>query len=154
MVRELGNGQAAMTLIGQHMVEYIGDTIRKGGRNRPYAPLAPMTVARHGRTKPLITLADNFRYRAHRLSCEIYFVAPAGKTFDIDWHHRGYRIPARSGNPYMVAMGTSGGLVFFTHARAAKVPAREIWPSHAEGQKEVSRFAQAWIKDAARRSWR
>ena len=142
----LGDSFVAMDLIGQLMQRYVQDTIRAGGRKRPYAPLSPWTVRRTGRTRPLITLVDRFAYSASRDTATIYFMPPAGKNFSIDKHHRGFSIPARVGNPVMVIPFAAGGAAFLRKAKRSKIPAREVWPTQSETSSYVKRAARFWVQ--------
>lgn len=144
--------QQVFARIGWHMRDYVRDTIRMGGRGEPFAPLSDWTIARTGRTRPLITLADRIQSRSTNDDAQVYFAPIPGKNFTINQHHRGYTRPAIVG--LQVVPIKKGLSRYFMSSQAIEVPARKIWPTGQETSKEITKYVHEWINSGAKANWR
>lgn len=149
----LGRTDIIMRRIGQHLRDYVRETIEMGGRGRPYAPLSRWTRMRTGRSRPLITLTNNFRFAYDSTTAIVFFTTPAGKSFSIWQHHFGFRVPARLGRPVMVIPTAGGSPIFTARAKESIIPARPVWPNKQEATAEVNAFIRDWINQGVRQ-WR
>lgn len=143
---ELTNTRPINERVARAMRDYVKDTIRMGGRNRAHAPLAPMTIARTGRTKPLVGVEKGIRASATKDEAVVYHTNP---KYTATQHHRGYTTPAINKSVLM-----KSGDQFFRGKKASRVPAREIWPNIHETYRVVKGLFSDWIKSGAFRAWR
>lgn len=153
LIKHLNGSREVFEVVGRVLRDYTRETIELGGRSRPFAPLSWWTKKRTGRTKPLLTLRRYITYRANKDGAQVYFDAPSDE-WDLNMHHYGYTIPARRGHPLMVVPFKNGRAKFFRFAKAAKVPARKVWPTVKESEALVSKVVSDWLKAGAKSGWR
>jgi hypothetical protein len=150
--RHIGDSGRITQTIGLTLREYVRETITRGGRRRTYAPLSWWTRQRTGRTRPLLPLRPGIKYTADSTTVTVFYDGDRVNPWDTWMHHGGYTIPARSGRMYVPFR--RGGGAFFTRARAAAVPAREIWPTQREVRDEVRAMVTRWINEGVTAAWR
>ena len=137
----------------RHMRDYVRETISMQGRKRSYVPLSTWTKRRTGRRKALITLRQNIMARWDNSRGQVFF-EQRDVGWHIDQHHTGYTSPAVLNKRMVVPKHGGGILAVFSNRKAAKTPAREVWPTQAEVNKEVTPIFNAWVSDIMRKSWR
>lgn len=136
----------------RHMRDYVRHTITLQGRRKSYTALSAWTRAKTGRRKALITLRPRIKARWDKSKGEVYF-APASSSWHIDQHHTGFTSPAVT-NKRMVVPLKAGGVRVFWSRKASKIPAREVWPTRREVEREVTPFFASWVDKLARSRWR
>ena len=145
--RNLAESASLMRKLSFALRDYVRETIRMGGRKRPYAPLAQMTRLRTGRIKPLLPLVNSIKssYTPQTLSVFFEDARAAAEGWTIEQHHKGYTIPARQ--KLMVVQPRRGIAkpIFFRTAKATRVPAREVIPTRAEVNSVISGAVREWI---------
>jgi len=138
----------------RHMRDYVRETITMQGRKRSYAPLSHWTRERDNRRKALITLRP-FIKASHDARAGVVFFQQKSSAWHIDQHHTGFVSPAVTGKKRMVVPKAGGGvLAAFTKRKASKIPGREVWPTQAEVNKEVTGMFSTWVDGLARKNWR
>jgi hypothetical protein len=100
-------------------------------------------------------LKPRIKARWSQLEAEVYFDAKSS-AWNITMHHRGYRSAAVKSVPKGMAVPkASGGLfAFFQTRKAAVTPAREVWPTKSEINKEAIPIVHEHIKIIMARDWR
>lgn len=142
---ELTNTRPINERVARAMRDYVKDTIRMGGRNKSHAPLAPMTIQRTGRTKPLVGVEKGIRATANKNEAVVFHKHP---EYTATQHHKGYTTPAVPGRLM------KSGDKFFWGKKRSRVPAREIWPNIPETYRVVKALFSEWIRTGAFRAWR
>jgi len=136
----------------RHMRDYVRNTITLQGRANPYPRLSQWTRDRTGRRKALITLRPRIKARWDRTQGEVYF-DPISAQWNITQHHTGFTSPAVV-NKRMAVPLKSGGVRIFWSRKPSKIPARKVWPSRQELEREVVPFFSSWVDRMARSRWR
>jgi hypothetical protein len=139
--------------IGRYLKGYVQQTIERGGRSEPWAPLSVWTSLRTGRTQPLITLAQGIDFGASENGVEVFFRSPS-PAWNLTQHHEGYITRERWGRPVMVVPTQGFGKIFFRHAKQSVIPARPVWPTAEEITPMVSQMVADWIQKGAVSTWR
>jgi hypothetical protein len=139
--RHISDTPVIMRVLGLALRNYVRQTIDMGGRKRAHAPLSWWTQQRTGRRKPLRGISKDIHYNSDAREANVYF-ARQTIGWSLDMHHKGYNVPAITGQLQKVPLA-KGGAIFFRNRRASKV-VRDL----------TSRTVTEWIEDGAKKSWR
>lgn len=153
VLRELKRKSPVYGKAAKHMRDYVRATITMQGRKRKYAPLGKWQSAKTGRRKALITLRPNIKSRYDNTKGEVYY-NQTQSGWHIDMHHTGFTSPAVVGKRMVVPSRGGGVLAAFHNRKASKIPAREVWPTQAEVNKEVGIIFKDWVEKNVRTNWR
>lgn len=146
--RNISESASLMRRLSFSLRDYVRETIRMGGRKRPYAPLSQMTRLRTGRIKPLISLVNSIKSDYTPTSVRVYFEneKAAAQGWTIEQHHKGFTIPARQKLMVVRPRRGIGKPIFFRTARRTRVPAREVIPTQREVNSVISAAVREWIE--------
>jgi hypothetical protein len=143
----LKNREKLMDKAGRTIRDYVRDTMKMQGRNRPYAPLAHSTRQTTGRRLVFTTIRPEIKHYSNN---QRFFVYHDRQTtgWNLSMHVKGIRVPSVRNVVMMIPNGLGRGKPkFFRFRYPYTVPAREIWPSRPEVIWQVNEVIRQWIAD-------
>lgn len=148
----LGNTAPVMQEVGLGLRGYVRQTITMGGRPS-WPPLARLTMAVKGRTKPLAGMERHIGFSSTDSIAVVFWANPAAIGWDANLHHSGYRFGPAIGRPVM-RINTRGRPIYFTKRKGGTVPARPIWPDVTEATAVAENIVFAYGRRVIGPSWR
>lgn len=152
--RFMDNKSELYRVIGRSLRDYVRQTITIQGRGTPWLPLAKSTTEKTGRRKVFITLRNDIQFKSTQNEVVVDLVRPQ-IGWNIKQHAKGYTIPARKPvNGKTMKWNTTAGAVFARSAKAARVPARSLFPSAKDAAAIVTPIVNHWLKEHINKTWR